>query len=99
MKIIITEDQNKIYTAFKRRLDIVNKMIEELDPQTICDYWGDESQAEEYINDVLNDIAYRIMLMMGGNREIYVEIYEMVKNFGYRNQIEAFYYTSLNECY
>lgn len=99
MKIIITEDQEKIYTAFKRRLDNVNKMIEELDPQTICDYWGDESQAEEYINDVLNDIAYRIMFQMRGNREIYYEIYEMLKDFGYRNQIEAFYYTSLNECY
>lgn len=88
--------------SIRRRLFIVDDYIQNLSSKDICDYWVSD-EVDNYVNETMAEIV-RVMLdsIRGINadnwHDTYEEIYELLIDLGYREEIEDFFYDSLDNC-
>lgn len=88
--------------SIRRRLFIVDGYMQDLDPKDVCNYWVSD-EVNNYVNETISEIV-RVMLdsIRGINadnwHDTYKEIYEILIDLGYREEIEDFFYDSLDNC-
>ena len=88
--------------SVRRQLFIVDDYIQNLSSKDICNHWVSD-EVDNYVNETMAEIV-RVMLdsIRGINadnwHDTYEEIYEILIDLGYREEIEDFFYDSLDNC-
>jgi hypothetical protein len=100
MRIIITEDQDKLILSFIRRLSIADKIISELDPKDVCRIWNNtENDADFFADDVIVGIVWEINQTLGIKDSYYnKDLYRFFEDFGYYDKLKNFFHKSFESC-
>jgi hypothetical protein len=99
MKYLVTEDQDEILmNKFRRRLNYVQEYIDALggDINVICNYWS-EHEVNAYVNNSMWDLTLDLCEQID-NYDAYDQIYEILVNNGYRDQIRDFFIDTIRNC-
>jgi hypothetical protein len=99
MKYLVTEDQDEILmNKFRRRLNYVQEYIDGLfgDTNVICNYWS-EHEVNAYVNNSMWDLTLELCDQIG-DYDAYDQIYEILVNNGYRDQIRDFFIDTIRNC-
>jgi hypothetical protein len=98
----ILKEETKLPPSVKRRLHYVDEYISNLEPNDVCNHWSDD-EVNEYVSGVLSEIV-RIMIndSSGITSDDYVSVYDdiygILINLNYPEQIRDFFYESLETC-
>jgi len=95
---ILREEKN-VPSYVKRRLFIVDKYIDELDPEFVYRYWTEE-EARDYVNQTMSDMVrsivdFSINISDDDYSEKYNETYGALIHLGYQEKLFNFFYKSL----
>jgi hypothetical protein len=92
---VITEDEdNMLRKRAQRRLSFIDKHIEELSREDICQYWSEDEEGE-YVNSAMINIVQQVSNEIG-SYDLFDEIYEYLVNNGYRSQFRNFFIDTIN---
>ena len=98
----ILREEGNIPSYLKRRLFIVDKYIDDLDPEDVCRYWRDD-ESKDYVNESMAEITrsiidFSINISDDEYSEKFDEVYGILIDLGYREKFKDFFYESLQNC-
>jgi hypothetical protein len=98
---ILREELN-VPSYIKRRLNVADEYISDLDPEVVCRHWVID-EVDRYVEIIMSDIVTNIMEssseVIGDNyTSKYDEIYESLINLNYPEQLRDFFYESIDNC-
>ena len=98
---ILREELN-VPSYIKRRLNVADEYINNLDSEVVCRHWRDD-ESKEYVSESMAEITrsitdFSINISDDEYGEKFYEIYGSLIDLGYREKFKDFFYESLQNC-
>ena len=98
---ILREELN-VPSYIKRRLNVADEYINNLDSEVVCRHWRDD-ESKEYVSESMAEITrsitdFSINISDDEYGEKFDEIYGSLIDLGYREKFKDFFYESLQNC-
>ena len=98
----VLREEINIPSYIKRRLNVADEYISDLDPEVVCRHWRDD-ESKEYVSESMAEITrsitdFSINISDDEYGEKFDEVYGILIDLGYKEKFKDFFYESLQNC-